>query len=83
MSVVLKMRCSEKSEPQELLTVDGPRMAGHLLFDVTYADTPENKEFFAATPSGEARFWTVNKAAQDFFDVNEEYYVTFTKARKE
>ena len=83
MSVVLKMRCEDRTEPQEIQTADGPKEAGHLSFRVAYGDTPENKEFFAATPSGEARFWTVNKAAQDFFDVGEEYYVTFTKARKE
>lgn len=83
MSVVLKMRCEEKTETQEVLTVDGMKEAGHLSFRVAYGDTPENKEFFAATPSGEARFWTVNKAAQDYFEPNEGYYVTFTKAKKE
>jgi hypothetical protein len=40
-------------------------------------DSPENKEFFAATPSGIAEVSTVR---QDHFQVGQDYYLDFTPA---
>ncbi len=42
----------------------------------------ENTKFWEATPSGEFRFGTVNKAAWEQFQLGEEYYVDFTPATK-
>lgn len=40
----------------------------------------ENKEFYAATPSGTIELGTVNQAAADQFQLGAEYYVDFHKA---
>jgi hypothetical protein len=40
----------------------------------------ENKTFWDATPTGEIKLGTVNKAAADQFELGEEYYIDFTKA---
>ena len=38
----------------------------------------ENTKFWDASPSGEIRLGTVNRAAVEQFDLNKEFYVTFT-----
>lgn len=55
---------------------------GHLFvygakFNPCYGDTPENKAFFAATPSLSIE---VGTAAADVFEVGKDYYVDFTPA---
>ena len=47
---------------------------------VVYGNSEENKQFFAATPSGVIKLSTVRN---NMFEVGEEYYVDFTKAIKE
>lgn len=49
-----------------------------------YSQDPdsENKKFWDATPSGEVKLGTINKAAADYFELGEEYYLDFTKAEK-
>ncbi len=42
--------------------------------------SPENKAFFAFTPSGRIELGTVNKEAAAQFELNGEYYVDFIKA---
>lgn len=46
-------------------------------FQVCYAGNPENKAFFASTPSGSIEISTVRA---DHFEVGKEYYVDFTPA---
>lgn len=45
-----------------------------------YGETPENKSFFAATPSGDIRMTIKNEVAAKAFEPNKEYYVDFTPA---
>lgn len=42
----------------------------------------ENKKFWAATPSGKIEIGIVNKDTGSYFELGEEYLVTFTKAPK-
>jgi hypothetical protein len=44
------------------------------------ADTPENKEFWEATPWGDIHMGIDNKAAQDFFKPGKSYRVYFEEA---
>jgi hypothetical protein len=46
-------------------------------FHPVTGDSPENKEFFAATPSGRIEVSTVRA---DHFEVGKSYYVDFTEA---
>lgn len=41
-------------------------------------NSPENADFYAATPSGQIELATINKAAGDQFKLDGEYYVDFT-----
>ena len=43
-------------------------------------DTPENKEFFKYTPSGQISLSILNPAASEYFEVDKSYYVDFTVA---
>lgn len=43
-------------------------------------DSGENKEFFAATPSGSIELGTVNADAASQFEPGQEFYVDFTPA---
>ena len=52
----------------------------HLTFDAVITGSPENESFFRNTPSGYINLSTVNIAAADAFDVDKEYYVTFSPA---
>lgn len=47
-----------------------------------YDGSPENKEFFRWTPSGQISLGVLNKRAWDQLQLGEEYYVDFTPARK-
>lgn len=42
----------------------------------------ENTKFWAASPSGSLVLSVVNKAAVDQFDLEQEYYIDFTRASK-
>lgn len=44
------------------------------------SQSEENKQFFAASPSGEIKLGIVNQAAWPYFELDTEYYVTFEKA---
>lgn len=46
-------------------------------FSVVMGNNAENAKFFVATPSGSIDISTLR---EDFFEVGEEYYVTFEKA---
>ena len=43
-------------------------------------ESPENKAFYAATPSGEIELTTVSEAAAQAFVPGQAYYVDFTPA---
>lgn len=45
-----------------------------------YANSPENKAFFEATPSGSIELNTVRQGVIEAFEIGQEYYVDFTKA---
>lgn len=54
-----------------------------LIFQPVYGNSDpehENTKFFNATPSGEIKLGTVNPEAWKFFDLDEEYLLTFEKA---
>lgn len=43
-------------------------------------NSPENKGFWKATPSGKVELGCVNLAAADSFELGKEYYIDFTPA---
>lgn len=45
-----------------------------------YTGSPENEQFFQATPGGQIAFYTVNDLALAQFQEGKEYYVDFTRA---
>lgn len=47
-------------------------------FHPVYGDTPENKEFFKATPSGELSLCWMNPNVN--IEVNKEYFLDITEA---
>lgn len=77
-SVVAKMRCN--------ITETAKHQYGQTMkvrLGAVYGKEGENKDFSAATPSGEC--WMqidTGRAAAEFFEPGAEYYVTFTKAPK-
>lgn len=44
------------------------------------SNSPENAEFYAATPSGQIELSTLNEAAGKQFELGKEYYIDFTPA---
>lgn len=46
-------------------------------------DTEENKTFWDATPTGKIEMFLTQKGAQEFFEVNSDYYVVFKKVDKD
>ena len=52
----------------------------HVAFAPVYSGSDENKQFFAATPGGEIRFYCVNPAAMEQFVIGKEYYVDIQRA---
>lgn len=44
------------------------------------AGSVENKDFWQYTPSGNLEMTIKNEAAEKYFEVGEEYYLTFEKA---
>lgn len=51
-----------------------------LKFSAVTDGSEENKKFFGSTPSGEIKMSTVNPEAWQEFELNKEYYVTFSAA---
>lgn len=58
--------------PQELQTIK--------LYPVGGGAGSENAEFFASTPSGTIELGVVNPVAGEYFELDAEYYIDFTKA---
>jgi hypothetical protein len=48
------------------------------IFNVVYGSSPENKKFFASTPSGHITIDCVRQSVN--FEVGREYYIAFTPA---
>ena len=46
-------------------------------------NSPENKKFWEATPSGQIQIGVANEGAMEHFDVGEEYYMVITKTKPE
>ncbi len=51
-----------------------------LKLSAVYDGSPENKEFFKWTPSGQISLGILNKKAWEQFELGKEYYVDFTSA---
>ena len=51
-----------------------------LEFSAVYSNSPENRKFWNATPSGKIEINIVNPEAVKEFDLGKEYYVDFTTA---
>ena len=56
--------------------------AGRVQMYPVYGGSPENDEFFAATPGGEINLQILNPKAMAEFQAGVEYYVTFERAPK-
>lgn len=72
-----KMRCDHNEEDPNSKTLKQYRI---ILRAVYQQDSPENKEFFAATPSGVLDLSVVNPQAAAGFIVGRFYYVDFEEA---
>jgi len=95
MSVRLKVRCTRKGETVgwgmssrtlidlELRPVTDTKVYVPGQDQPMVAPSEENKAFFAATPSGEIKFQTVNEEAALEIQVGREYYVTIEAAPAE
>lgn len=79
MPVRLKFRVSKKSESMGYVYRDGKnsteRVGSVELYPVSDG-SEENKQFYAATPSGRIEFATINQAALDSLPLNAECYIT-------
>lgn len=51
-------------------------------FMAVYGNSPENKLFWEATPSGKIELQVVSDSAIKQFDIGSEYYVDFIKVEK-
>jgi hypothetical protein len=67
----MSVRCKFKVD-----SVEG----GHIVMTPVYADSPENKAFFQATPSGKLEFYCVNDDATAQLSVGVEYYIDIAPA---
>lgn len=68
-----KFKCQSVTKRLGYVT-GGPQFAYDAEFQAVYGDSPENKAFFAATPSGSIKVATVK---DDQFVPGHEYYVDF------
>lgn len=68
MSVRAKFNCLSKDE------------VGNVHLYAVAGGSPENDEFFSATPNGEIRLGIGNTQAAEQFEVGKQYYVDFTPA---
>lgn len=71
MSVRAKVRCNAKSESEVNFTT---------VYEPDDSRNDENARFTKATPWGDIRLGIDNPEALQQFEVNQEYYVDFTKA---
>ena len=79
MPVRLKFKVTKKNEYLGYTYRDGQnrteRVGGVELYPVTDG-SEENKQFYAATPSGRIEFGTINQAALDSLPLGAECYIT-------
>lgn len=59
-----------------------PAIYRNMEFMAVYGNSPENKQFWEATPSGKIELQVVSESAIKAFDVGSEYYVDFIKVEK-
>lgn len=78
MSVRMKVRCVS-NEPTNKDTTDS---GNTIRLDAVVDDSPENKEFFRWTPSGQVSLHCVNEKANSQFIVGEEYYVDLSPVKQ-
>jgi hypothetical protein len=70
MSVIAKLKCTRKDDEN-----------GNLRLEALYdEDSPENKEFFEATPFAVLEMAVMNPSAFEFFEEEESYLLRFERA---
>lgn len=77
MTVRAKFRCSEIIEHAY-----GEKLMKTIKLEPVFKSndpTSENSKFWAASPNGEIRLGTLNMEAANYFTINGEYYIAFTK----
>jgi hypothetical protein len=52
----------------------------YVSFSPVYSGSPENEQFFKATPGGQLHLCVVNDAAMRLFEHGKEYYIDITPA---
>ena len=67
------MRCKFSCRHIDYLT-------GTVHMEPVYSGSKENRDFFAATPSGKIELQIVSPTACCYFEVGRDYYVDFEKA---
>jgi hypothetical protein len=84
MSVVAKFKLNSYETFVQIKYPNGnPEEVRNMKLSVVTSGSEENKKFFASTPSGNIQLSTVSPEVWEEFELNEEYYVTFTKVDKE
>lgn len=76
MTVRCKFVCNEVSEQH---FSDGSKQWKYK-FNAVYSGSPENKEFWKATPSGSLEFQCMNNGAHPLFESGKEYYIDLNPA---
>lgn len=89
MKVRAKFRVGQVSDVKQNVYTGELDEKGHGIYEnrdckniklyVVGGDTPENKQFFASTPSGTIDLSIVNPAASDQLVLGKEFYVDFTE----
>lgn len=77
-SILAKVRVVSVSENKPLF--GGEKEAETVIMEPVSADSPENKTFSDATPSGRIELVITNKSAWGFFVENAEHTVQFNPA---
>lgn len=72
-----KFLCTQKTLNQY---AGAPNNNYSLEFTAVYNNSPENKLFFAATPSGKITLSVVSETIFNNFELGKEYYLDFTIA---
>lgn len=79
-----KFRLTEWKNSEGGRRVDGKYescILASLVFIPVGDDSPENKQFWEATPSGRIELGVVNPEAVEEFELLKEYYVDFTEVK--
>lgn len=76
MTVRCKFECTMATKVKAWNKDQGPFLYGYKMQVVT-GDTPENKQFFASTPSGS---FEISAVRDDLFEPGKKYFIDITPA---